>query len=77
MDKPGTLAYQIGGNHYKKMKLEPWEIFDAHPQLSHYECSAIKYILRTKPGNKRVEELKKAIHYLNHQVELEEKLNEL
>lgn len=69
--KTGTLSYQVGGNHYKTMTIEPWEIFDAHPQLTHYECCAIKYILREKPGASRVEELKKAIHYLQHQVELE------
>jgi len=68
--KSGTLAQQVGGTHYKTMRIEPWEIFDAHPQLTHYECSAIKYILRNKPGNDRVIELKKAIHYLEHQIEL-------
>ena len=69
--KSGTLAYQEGGEHYKTMSIEPWEIFDAHPQLTHYECSAIKYILRNKPGNDRITELKKAIHHLQHQIELE------
>ena len=72
--KPGTLARQVGGTHYKTMKIEPWEIFDAHPQLTHFECSAIKYILRTKPGTSRIEELQKAIHHLEHQIELEEKV---
>jgi hypothetical protein len=62
-----SLDRQVGGDHYKRLKLQPWEIVDACG-LNFYEGNAIKYILRHK-GN-RIEDLKKAIHYLEHQIEL-------
>jgi len=66
-----SLKKQVAGNHYQVMSIQPWEIIDAH-NLNFYEGNAIKYILRRKPGNSRVDELKKAVHYLEHQIELEE-----
>jgi len=63
-----SLKTQVGGDHYKKLKLQPWEIIDACG-LGFYEGNAIKYILRKKDS--RIEDLRKAIHYLEHQIELE------
>lgn len=70
-DKPQSLTHQHGGDHYTTMPIQPWEIIDSH-RLNFYEGNAIKYILRRKPGQNRVLELQKAIHYLEHQIELEE-----
>lgn len=67
-----TLTYQEGGDHYVTMPIQPWEIIDAH-NLNFYEGNIIKYLLREKVGNDRVMELKKAKHYLEHLIELEEK----
>lgn len=64
-----TLKKQIGGSHYKTMKLQPWEIIDACG-LNFYEGNAIKYILRYKNKN-GVQDLEKAIHYLEHIIEYE------
>jgi len=57
---------QVGGEHYQR-KLQPWDIIDEYG-LDFYEGNAIKYILRWK-GN-RAEDLKKAIHYLEKELEL-------
>jgi len=62
-----TLKRQVGGDHYKQLPIQPWEIIDACG-LSFYEGNAIKYILRKKDN--RIQDLEKAIHYLEHQIEL-------
>lgn len=62
-----ALKKQVGGDHYNKNVIQPWHIIDSH-KLNFYEGNAIKYILRKK-GN-RVEDLKKAIHYIEREIEL-------
>ena len=57
---------QVGGNHYKVLDIQPWEIIDAN-DLNFYEGNAIKYILRKKDD--RIRDLQKAIHYLEHEIE--------
>lgn len=59
---------QIGGNHYKK-DIQPWDIIDCYG-LNYYEGNIIKYILRKK--NNRLEDLKKAQHYLEKLIETEQ-----
>ena len=54
-------AKQIGGNHYKKHKIQPLDIID-ECGLDFYLGNVLKYILRDK-GSKR-EDIDKAIHYL-------------
>jgi hypothetical protein len=69
MQKIGQAsATQIGGDHYLKLKLQPWQVIDACG-LNFYEGTAIAYIMRRKGD--RVEDLQKAIHTLEHLIELE------
>ena len=63
-----SMSTQIGGRHYLELKIQPWQIIDACG-LNFYEGNVLKYILRRK-GN-RIEDLQKAIHYLEHLIELE------
>lgn len=60
---------QVGGDHYRKFKIQPWDIIDEY-DLSFYAGNALKYLLRDK-GN-RLEDLKKARHYLDKLIEIEE-----
>ncbi len=55
---------------YTSMSLQPWEIIDAL-QLNFYEGNALKYLLRRKT-DQRVKDLRKAIHYIQHLIDLEE-----
>ena len=64
--KETTQKKQIGGDHYLVLPIQPWTIIDAN-RLNFYEGCALKYLLRKK-GN-RVEDLEKAIHYLEHEIE--------
>lgn len=67
-----ALAYQakqkqIGGTHYKDMKLEPWDIADTWPieqQIGIYRHGALKYIMRMGSKDDSLQEINKAIHYL-------------
>ena len=58
---------QVGGTHYKK-EIQPWDIIDEY-QLNFYEGNALKYLLRAKSN--RLEDINKAIHYLEKEKENE------
>lgn len=53
---------QVGGDHYKTMKIQPGEFIRANG-IGWYEGNAIKYICRHKQKGGRVD-IEKAIHYL-------------
>ena len=58
---------QIGGSHYKKMKIQP-STFINENRLLFAEGNAIKYICRHSYKGKK-EDLKKAIHYIEMIIE--------
>lgn len=53
---------QIGGSHYKKIKIQPIEYILAN-DLGFCEGNVVKYITRY-PDKNGVEDLKKAKHYI-------------
>lgn len=53
---------QVAGNHYKDMAIQPGQFIRANG-IGWYEGNAIKYICRHKAKN-GIEDIKKAIHYL-------------
>ena len=59
------LLKQVGGTHYNKHTIQPWDIIDEY-DLNYYEGNIIKYVLRSK--GKRLEDLKKAQHYLEKEI---------
>lgn len=61
---------QIGGGHYKALKIQPAEYCFAN-NIGHLAGDAIAYITRYKSKN-GMEDLKKAIHSLQLLMELEE-----
>lgn len=64
-------SIQIGGEHYKRFKgFEPWDVITAW-ELGYLDGTALKYIARWKHKN-GVEDLNKAIHFLQKCVEVEE-----
>lgn len=65
--RAASLDKQEGGDHYKQMPLQPWEIIDSL-NLDYYDGNAVKYVLRWRAKG-GVEDLKKAIHYIEHQIE--------
>ena len=60
---------QIGGNHYKELDPQPWDLIRAW-NLGYMEGNVIKYVGRwqSKGG---LEDLRKARHYLDKLIEYE------
>ncbi len=63
------LAAQVGGQHYKDMAIQPVEFVHANG-IGYFEGCAIKYLARWRKKN-GVEDLKKAIHFIELLIELE------
>jgi hypothetical protein len=57
----GALAKQVGGQHYKDMKIQPVEFITAN-NLSFLEGNVVKYICRHHAKN-GADDVRKAIHY--------------
>ena len=69
-----TMKYQVGGDHYQK-KVQPWDAMAAWMTpvafCGYLAGNVIKYIARYQDKN-GVEDLKKARHYLEKLIEVEE-----
>jgi len=60
---------QIGGNHYKKLKIQPTEFIHAN-EIPFIEGNIIKYVIRHRDKN-GIEDLKKAKHYIDLLIQFE------
>lgn len=72
--KKTPLSTQIGGDHYKKCKIQPAEYIHAN-NLDFFQGNVVKYItrFRDKGGKADLEKIK---HYCDLLIELEYKQNE-
>tara|TARA_R110002167_G_scaffold286450_1_gene491392 strand:- start:831 stop:1202 length:372 start_codon:yes stop_codon:yes gene_type:complete len=64
---------QIGGNHYSKLGIEPYE-YSIKNDLNCYQFNVIKYVTRYKDKN-GIEDLKKAINTLEKLIDYEGSTN--
>jgi hypothetical protein len=71
---PSALAVQVGGVHYKSMAIQPVEYIHKN-HIPYIEGCVIKYVSRWRKKN-GVEDLKKAKHFIDLLIELEEKKEE-
>ena len=64
---------QVGGDHYKKMKIQPWDlfgsIFNLDEQVGFYLGNVYKYLMRYDSKN-GIQDLEKAKHYLEKLIEV-------
>jgi hypothetical protein len=70
-------AKQVGGTYYKTAGIQPWDVVDTwsrEARIGVYRHGALKYIMRMGTKDENVQEIQKAIHYLEKLVEV---LNEL
>lgn len=66
-------AKQVGGSHYKKMGVEPWDVINTWPieqQIGAYRAGALKYIMRMGSKDQSEQEIGKGIHYLEKLLEV-------
>jgi hypothetical protein len=61
---------QIGGDHYKEKSIQPWDFIAAN-QLGYFEGNIVKYVSRWRDKG-GINDLKKARHYLDKLIELED-----
>jgi len=64
---------QIGGDHYKSMGVEPWHVIDTWPleqRIGAYRAGALKYLMRCGGKDDRIQEIKKAGHYIDKLIEV-------
>ena len=70
-------AYQIGGTHYKEMAVQPWAAMRSWMSAAEFEGflrgNAIKYLARAGRKGDELQDLQKAMHYLEKLVELKRK----
>lgn len=65
-----AMAQQVGGSHYRLMKIQPAEFIHAN-SIPHREASAIELLCRWRAKN-GIEDLRKAIHQIELLIDLEE-----
>jgi hypothetical protein len=68
-ERPSPLDNQVGGDHYKNMKIQPVEFCHANG-MGGIESAVVKYVSRHKFKN-GPEDIAKAIHLLNILMQLE------
>lgn len=57
---------QVGGDHYRRMAVQPWDIIDTWPieqQIGFHRGNALKYLLRMGAKDAGAQEARKAGHY--------------
>ncbi len=64
MSKANDL--QIGGDHYKNMAVEPWNVIDTWPiqqRIGAYRAGMLKYTMRMGSKDEQQQEIGKGVHY--------------
>jgi len=64
---------QVGGDHYKKMGVQTWDVVGTWPieqQIGYYRGNALKYIMRMGAKDQSEQEIGKGIHYLEKLLEV-------
>jgi len=64
---------QYGGDHYKKMDIQPWDVISTWPQaqqIGFFRGNALKYLMRAGTKDDPMQEIQKARHYLDRLIEL-------
>jgi hypothetical protein len=64
---------QVGGDHYKRMDIQPWDVVDYGPKqqaIGFYRYNALKYVMRAGEKGDFKEDIAKAQHYLEKLLEI-------
>lgn len=67
--------YQVGGDHYQKMGVEPWHVMEAvltrEEFIGFLKGNIIKYAMRDQHKPRAVDDLGKAHHYMEKLTEVQ------
>ena len=64
---------KISPTHYRRGAIEVWD-FIIDQELDYLEGNIVKYICRAGYKDSKIEDLKKAIHYLQNELHYEENI---
>ena len=77
MNKDSPNSYQIGGDHYKELAVQPWDAMESWMSEDEFagflRGNVIKYLSRAGKKGDELQDLKKALHYLEKLVSVKEK----
>ena len=67
--------YQVGGDHYQNMGVEPWQVMEAvltrEEFIGFLKGNIIKYAMRDQHKPRAVDDLVKAHHYMEKLTEVQ------
>lgn len=66
----GANSKQVSGSHYSDKEIQPWDYIYAN-NLCYFTGNCVKYVSRWRDKG-GIDDLKKAIHYLEKLIELEQ-----
>lgn len=72
-------ARQVGGDHYKKMGIQTWDVVDTWPldqRIGYYRGNALKYVMRMGSKDIQEVEISKGQHYLEKLLEVLKEFND-
>jgi DNA-binding CsgD family transcriptional regulator len=64
---------QVGGDHYKEMGVQPWDVVDTWPRdqrIGYYRGGALKYLMRMGSKDESPIEVAKGQHYIQKLLEV-------
>jgi hypothetical protein len=64
---------QVGGDHYKNMGVEPWDVVDTWPReqrIGYFRGGALKYLMRMGSKDASAMEIAKGVHYMEKLIEV-------
>ena len=64
---------QVGGDHYKSMGVQPWDVVDTWPRdqrIGYYRGGALKYLMRMGSKDESPMEVAKGQHYIQKLLEV-------
>jgi len=73
-NETNALEVQVGGDHYKSLKIQPVEYIHANG-IGYFEGNVIKYVSRWRSKN-GIKDLEKARHYIDLLIQLEGRSDE-
>lgn len=72
-ESPRAKDRQVGGDHYKAMGVQPWDVVDTWPReqrIGFYRGGALKYIMRMGSKDESSMEVAKGQHYIQKLLEV-------
>lgn len=71
--EPTASDRQVGGDHYKAMSVQPWDVVDTWPRdqrIGYYRGGALKYLMRMGSKDGSPLEVSKGQHYIQKLLEV-------